>query len=455
MLQRKHVISLTLAVCLLAGLFAGCTGSGQSSSDAPAASENEAASAEQPSESASTEEVTIKFWKYQDEAEQETLVKLVDRFNEENDHIQVELEVFPWEQYTGEKLIASIASGVGPDVYWLSAGDFLKFATNDLLAPINDTFTPELQQDFLPASLKAVSVGENIYGVPHEMGVQSIIYDKVFFEENSITPPTTWDELIAIATEYKTDTRWGMVIPTDPGVFQNYIWYSYLWSAGGDVLDEGWTKARINEPEGIAALELWGNLVKEGIASPKGGAAFDADVAQGKAVMASLGQWVADNFTTNYPDFEFGVAPIPVPEQGMQSSSAYGGWFSVVNAQSPHLAQAKEFAVWLFGQDKQNCLDLMNPPGTYLSPRVSVMDEMISSEYYSQEPHVTYIRDVWPNTRPEPAYPPEIVTAVSDALQQVMFGNVPAEQAANEAADKINTYLGSADGEKIREMIQS
>lgn len=74
-------------------------------------------------------------------------------------------------------------------MFWLSASDFLKFVLNDLLLPLNDTFTQELRDDYLPISMKVVSVGDNIYGVPHEMGVPSLIYDKKFFEENNITPP--------------------------------------------------------------------------------------------------------------------------------------------------------------------------------------------------------------------------------------------------------------------------
>ena len=158
-------------------------------------------------EEVTTEEVTIKFWKYQDENEQETLEALVAKFNEKNKDINVVFETFPWEQYTGEKLITAIAGGEGPDVYWLSAGDFLKFVMNGLVLPLNDTFTKDLQADFLEQSLKAVTIGEFIYGVPHEMGVQSLIYDKKLFEQEGLNPPGDWDELIQVALKLKTDTR--------------------------------------------------------------------------------------------------------------------------------------------------------------------------------------------------------------------------------------------------------
>ena len=451
----RKIAFILVAVMVCFSLLTACGQATETAPKEPTAQGSDATDkdASGDTEEAPKEKVTIKFWKYQDENEQATIEALVEKFNSESETTIVEFESYPWEQYNGEKITASIAGGVGPDVFWLSAGDFIKYVANELVLPINDAFTDDLKQDFLPASLKAVTVGENIYGVPHEMGVQGIIYDKNLFEAEGINPPESWDELLTVARQLKADSRWGLIIPTDPGVFQNFIWYSWLWSAGGDVLDEGWTKARINEPEGVAALELCGTLVKEGLASPKGGAPFDADVAQGKAAMASLGHWVSDNFTQNYPDFEMGVAPVPPREKGGKSTVAYGGWFSVVNASTKYPEEAKEFAVWLFGKDTQNAVDLLTPPGTYLSPRKSVMEAVQQTEYYQQFPHPLFIEKIWPNTRPEPAYPPEIVTAVTEALQQVMFGGVDAQQAADEAAEKINAFLESDEGAKIREML--
>ncbi len=447
------VISLIITFTLLTSVMVGCGNAG-TQNDTKDAKKSQAADNTQKDTQAPTEKITIKFWKYQDENEQKTLTSLVDKFNSQSATTKVVFETQPFDQYLGEKLTASLAAGTGPDVFWLSAGDFMKFVTNDLIMPLNDAFTEDLRADFSPNALKSVTVGSKIFGVPHEMGVQSIIYDKKLFKEKGLNPPATWDELIETAAKLKTNSRWGIILPTNPDVFENFIWYSYLWSAGGDVVNADWTKARINEPEGVKALQLWGDLVKKGLASPKGGAPFDADVAQGKAGMAMLGHWVVDNFKQNYPNFEIGVCPVPAATKDGKSVAAYGGWFSVVNASTKNPKEAKEFAVWLLGKDKQNALDLMMPPGTYLSPRKSVMDTAVNTDYYKQDPHPYFIKNIWPNTRPEPAYPPEIVTAVTDAIQGVMFGNITAQQAADKAAKTINDYLSSPIGDKIRKLLK-
>ena len=90
---------------MLAAL-AGCSGKENPPSSGDASSK-EISSASAPE---AQDKVTIKFWKYQDENEQETLTKLVDKFNAESETTVVEFETFPWEQYVGEKLIANIAA---------------------------------------------------------------------------------------------------------------------------------------------------------------------------------------------------------------------------------------------------------------------------------------------------------------------------------------------------------
>ncbi len=118
---------------------------------------------EVPAEEAEVaQKVTITFWKYVDENEQPTFEKLINDFNSQSKTTEVILEPQPWDQYvSGEKIITSLAAGSGPDVFWLSAASFLNYVVSELLLPINDTFTEDLRADFLPESLRAVTVGGN------------------------------------------------------------------------------------------------------------------------------------------------------------------------------------------------------------------------------------------------------------------------------------------------------
>jgi multiple sugar transport system substrate-binding protein len=82
------------------------------------------------------------------------------------------------------------------------------------------------------------------------------------------------------------------------------------------------------------------------------------------------------------------------------------------------------------------------------------MEQIVNTDYYKEYPHPLYIEEIWPNTRPEPAYPAEIVTAVTEAIQEVLFGGSTGQEAADKAAEKINSYLSGPDGDKLRELLK-
>ncbi len=414
-------------------------------------SEPEASSTTAPEQTTSgAEPVTLTFWKYQDPVQQPVLESLIEEYNATHDGVTVELQTFPFDQYLAEKVLTAMSAGTGPDVFWVSAATVLNFAPEGLLVPLQDVFTEDLRADFLPRSLDAVTFGNDVYGIPHEMGLQGMLYDKALFEAEGVKVPETWDELFTELGPLSEGARSGLLIPTNPDVFQNFIWWPFLWSNGGEAVSDDWSEATINSEAGVEALALWGDLMNEGIAAPTSSGAFGDELGQGTVAAAALGMWAVSNLTENYPDLEVGASPLPLPPGGT-SSEAFGGWYTAVSSASEHQAEAKDFAVWLFGQNTENAVALTRAMTT-LSPRISVTEQLKELPEFQAEPLVGFL-DIWESARPEPAYPPEINTAVTDALQAVMFGGVSAQDAADAAAATINSYLESAQAEKIRSLL--
>lgn len=398
------------------------------------------------------EPIVITFWKYQDPVQQPVLEALIEEYNSEQDDVVVELQTFPFDQYLAEKVITAMSAGTGPDVFWVSAATVLNFAPEGLLLPLQDTFTDELQADFLPQSLESITFGEDIYGIPHEMGIQGLLYNETLLADAGLEVPTTWDELATSASELSGDGRSGLLLPTNPDVFQNFIWWPFLWSNGGSVVNDDWSEATINEPEAVGALQYWKDLADSGAIAPTSSGAFGDELGQGTVAMAALGMWAVSNLTTNYPDVTVGAAPLPIPEGGTPSA-AFGGWYTAVSAASEHPEEAKDFAVWLFGEDPENALELTTAMTT-LSPRISVTNDLMTDPTFTTEPLAGFL-PAWETARPEPAYPAEINTAVTDALQAVMFGGKEAQDAADEAAAAIDTYLATEDAQEIRDLLDS
>lgn len=387
---------------------------------------------------------TIRFWTFEyDEPVDPFFEQYVEEWNATHD-IKVERQEFPWAQYTGEILTTGIATGEAPDVFFISPGDWRRYAESGLALPLEDYMPQYLLDDLLPAAVDAVTLDGHIYSVPFEMEPVALWYNKEMLAEAGLEVPQSWDELLAAAEALTTDDRYGILLPMNPDYFENFIFYPFLWMAGGQVVNEDFTESAVNTPEAARALDLWGTLVTEGWAASTstGNDPTDERFPTEQAAMFVSGYWVWGWLQANYPEFveKVGVAPIPAPEAGGEMATVYGGWTVMVYADTEQPEAAAEFAINMFGaEDNARAAAWTMEYNTKLSPRQSVLQG--NEEFYSQFPHDVFANAIFPIARAEPSFPPEIAQSVWDALQSVMFADVPAEDAAQIWAESIDSYL--------------
>jgi multiple sugar transport system substrate-binding protein len=358
--------------------------------------------------------------------------------------IPVEWQEFPWAQYTGEILTTGIAIGEAPDVFFISPGDWRRYAESGLALPLNDYIPEYLWEDVLEASWDAVTLNDNVYSIPFEMEPVVLWYNQTMLEEAGLEVPTTWDELLAAAETLTTDTQYGILIPTNPDYYQNFVFYPFLWMAGGDVVNEEFTESVASSPGTARALDLWGTLVREGYAAPTstGSDPVDERFPTEQAAMFVSGYWVYGWIQSNYPEFleHLAVAPIPAPDEGDERMTVYGGWTVMVYAGTQYPEAAAEFAINMFGaEDNTRAAQWGIEYNTKLSPRASVLED--NAEFYSQFPHDVFAEEIFPTANAEPSYPPEIAQAVWEALQDVMYRQVSGEDAAATMAQQVDSYL--------------
>ncbi len=390
------------------------------------------------------QEGVLRFWTFEySDAVDPFFVQYIEEWNAANT-IQVERQEFPWAQYTGEILTTGIATGDAPDVFFISPGDWRRYAEGGLALPLQDYIPDYLKEDILQASWDAVTLNDNIYSLPFEMEPVALWYNKEMLAEANIEVPTTWDELVAAAETLTASDRYGILIPTNPDYYQNFVFYPFLWMAGGEVMNEDFTAAAINSPEAARALDLWGGLVRDGYAAPNstGSDPTDDRFPTGQAAMFVSGYWVYGWIKDNYPEFveKLGVAPIPAPDAGDALRTVYGGWTVMVYSGTQHPAEAAQFAINMFGaEDNARAAAWGIEYNTKLSPRASVIAD--NQDFYAEFPHNVFANEIFPTARPEPSYPPEIAQAVWEAIQDAMFNNVSGADAAAAAAAKIDSYL--------------
>lgn len=418
----------------------GCGSSTTSSQPSGSAVPGSTEAAKETS-AAKKDKVKLAFWDMHTEAEGKFFKDLIDEYNKSQDQVQIEYSSYDQASYTTTKLPTGFASGEGPDIYMISPGDFMKFAKSGLMKDLTADFPAGVKEDFLPASLDAVTYNGKIMALPFELETLGLYYNKEMLDKAGVQVPKTWDELYAAAKKLTTDKVAGLIIPPDKGPYFNFIWYPFLWQQGGSVLNAEGTKSTFNTPETAKALDFWGSFFKDGLSPKKlqlGPWEID-NLGNKTAAMQIVGTWAINRIEEKYKDVPIGLAPIPTPTGGKPATDA-GGWKLAVNGQSKHAAEAAKFVIWAFGSsDLSHALKWGTEVKFAYSPRKSVVEK--GKDIYGKGLRKVFTEEIYNSAIPEPRYPSEVVDAVGDAMQYVMYGKMSGADAAKTVDAKITDIL--------------
>ncbi|WP_261133466.1 ABC transporter substrate-binding protein [Bacillus sp. Marseille-Q3570] len=417
----KHVKAF--CVCLLALVLvfqAGCSSSSTSSDDV----------------------ITLSFWDFHSDSQKDFFEKLVKDYNASQDRVKIEFKSFNQSDYGTTKLPVAFANGEGPDIFMVNPGDFLKFAEAGILADLDEYFPEGAKEDFLPASLEAVTYEDKILALPYELELLALFYNEDMLADAGLEVPKTWDELSDTAEKLTTDDVAGLILPTDKATYLNFVWYPFLWQQGGSVLTDDGDESNFDSPEVVKALDYWGSFFQNGSSPSKlqNGPWEIGHVGNETAAMQIVGTWDVPALEREFPDVPIGVAPIPIPEGGNHSTAA-GGYKFAVNSKSEHVEEAAKFVMWAFADDPERALEWCTDIKFAYSPRKSVIEQ--GEETYNNGIPKMFTDEIYETAIPEPSFNAKTVDTIGTALQEVMFGNVSGEDAAKKAHDVINESLGN------------
>ncbi|MFC5448696.1 ABC transporter substrate-binding protein [Paenibacillus aestuarii] len=439
-LKMAGVAAVSAALVLQLGCGSATTTNTATSSAAPKASEA-AKDTSKDATAAKKDKVKLAFWDMHSDAESKFFKDLVDEYNKSQDNVQIEYSTYDQGSYTTTKLPTGFASGEGPDIYMISPGDFMKFAKSGLMKDLTPDFPAGVKDDFLPASLDAVTYNGKVMALPFELELLGLYYNKEMLDKAGVQVPKTWDELHDAAKKLTTDKVAGLIIPPDKGPYFNFIWYPLLWQQGGNVMTADGTKSTFNTPETAKALDFWGSFFKEGL-SPKKlqlGPWEIENLGNKTAAMQIVGTWAINATEDKFKDVPIGLAPLPTPPGGKPATDA-GGWKMAVNGQSKHADEAAKFVMWAFGSnDLSHALKWATEVKFAYSPRKSVVEK--GKDIYTKGLRKVFTEEIYNSAIPEPRYPSEVVDAVGDAMQYVMYGKMSGADAAKAADAKINDIL--------------
>ena len=295
---------------------------------------------------------------------------------------------------------------IGADVIWPA-----QLASQGFIVDLSDRFTQDQQNEFLPATIEAMTYNGSVWGVPWRTNTGMLYYRQDLLEENGFNnPPTTWDELkqMARTVQQRSGTRYGFIFQGADyeGGVTNAL--EYIWSAGGDVVDpNNPDRVLIDSPEAVEGLSIERSTIDDGVA-PESVATFKEQEVQstflnGDAVFAR--QWPFMYGLISNPDEsslttdQVGVAPLPVAGSGDQNASCLGGWNWCINNNSANQEAAWEFIKFFTSAEqlKTGALE-----GNLLPTRRELYEDQ---ELVEEVPVIPLARQAAENTRPRPVSP--------------------------------------------------
>lgn len=277
------------------------------------------------------DQTTIKFWTHTHPPMVDQNEAMIASFQEANPDIKIEYEVIPNMEF-GTKMLTSMGTGTGPDIINMDDNAmrsvYIPRSLVQEVDPVAMGFASleELQAKYLPGALDGAMVDGKVYGVPSEYNVTAFVINTAAFEEAGLdpaNPPKTWDEVgemgqKLVVMDGDTMTRRGFdFLYLHAGWYHNQLGTLLLQTGGQVVADDGAT-VTVADPESVAALQIWYDMIYKykiadpNIASREATVPYQ-DFIDGKVAMSLMNPW-GMGFMTDETAIGDNWAIVPLPQ---------------------------------------------------------------------------------------------------------------------------------------------
>lgn len=188
----------------------------------------------------------------------------------EKQHCQEQVRV-EWvdvpQQNLMQKLTASIAGGVPPDLVNLTTQDALLLARSGALAAVSDLISPQAQADYFPELWKAARYENRCYAFPWYLSTRVFIFNRKLLQQAGWSPqhpPQTWAETARLAEKVRQAN------PQAYGFFPVVRILDDWQRDGVEIFDPHTGQARFHEnPRAASRLEWYADLYRRGLIPPE------------------------------------------------------------------------------------------------------------------------------------------------------------------------------------------
>ncbi len=307
------------ATLLSSVALAGCSGGGSSSTE--------------------SDENTVTIWvQYSEEsAEGQVMAQSIKDFNETNEGgYTAVVEYIPRSGSGGgyeDKVNAALTTDTLPDVLTLDGPNTAAYAQSGILAPIDDYVSN--QDDLLPSIIDQGTYDGQLYSLGYSESGVGIYYNKTMLEDAGIdisTLPTVenpwtydqYNELFQTLTDYYDSPAIDVGFD-DHSEWLMYAFTPFVWSSGGDVVNEDGTAASgtFDSEESVEAFSFIQGLIANEYSTitPE-----ENGFQTGVYPLKMSGSWTMQELDSQYTDIEYGILPLPVSPTTNELVSPTGSW---------------------------------------------------------------------------------------------------------------------------------
>lgn len=425
--MKKFKMLLTAALALT--LLAGCSSpSNNGSNNQPSATPKDQQGSQQKTENDKTadkpEEVTIKYYSWEDGAAEENSMKKIASFEEKFPHINVEYVKLVTNANSTDfyqKLDIMAGTGEAIDVIAFSHVDFLiERAARGILAPLNEY----LDADGINATeeffINPIYEG-NVYGIQDLAQPWLVAINKASLDAAQLEVPTwgwTWDDFREYAQKLTTDEQYGTYFHTW-GEYANFPAYNelphpYLTQDETPVFEHKVFEDFFNlrrAMEEDKSVKPFSDVIASKLH-------YASEFLNGEAAMVPAGSFLIGMIKDKekYPhDFQTVFAPLPRSSESVEIGSSYiGGQYKAIGANSQHKEESYEFIKFLAQQT-----DVISDfPGSKNVDSANVLAGMVGG--FEDLIDVESLKNTVYDSRVYIPYDPTYSTAYSSQLKKVL-----------------------------------
>lgn len=384
------------------------------------------------------ESVVLKFglWNQEQTKVYEEVFK---KFEKENPNIKIEIQTTPVDQYW-TKLQAAATGKELPDVFWMNGPNFMKYAANDILLPLDDYIKDSnIEFDKLPESLVDLYTYEDSkYAIPKDLDTIGLYYNKELFDQAEVSYPDDtwdWDDFLEAAKKL-TDKEKG-VYGFAAQHYGQAGHYNTIYQAGGYVISEDLSTSGFDDPKTIEGLEFFIDLIHKHGVSPTLAQLTDTEARQqfesDKVAMHFDGSWMAKVFSESLQD----KVDVTVLPKGEKRATIIHGLGHGISANSENPDEAWKLVEFLASKEVN---EIFSESGLFLPTHEDVWETWVDSV---PELNTQSFIDMIEYSVPLPVSKntSEWAQIEEEYLTRAWSGKESVEEIAKELAEKMNEIL--------------